>query len=62
MLPLLLSFSCFPSVDMFFDWDSFELEEDELCVDNVDKDDLEDLDSFLSVEQLFFDPPKQSRV
>jgi hypothetical protein len=49
-------------VDMFFDCDTFVLEKDELCVDNVEKDDWEDLDSFLCVEQLFFDPPKQSRV
>jgi hypothetical protein len=39
VLPLLLSFSCFPLVDMFFDCDTFVLEKDELCVDNVEKDD-----------------------
>jgi hypothetical protein len=63
MLPMMLSFSCFPSVDMFFDCcDTFGFEKDDLCVDNVEKDDWEALDSFLCVEQLFFDPPKQSRV
>jgi hypothetical protein len=34
-------------MDMFFDGDTFEVEKDELCVDNVDK---EGFVSFLCVE------------
>jgi hypothetical protein len=45
-------------MDMFFDGDTFEVEKDELFVDNVDK---EGFVSFLCVEYLFLDPPKQSR-
>jgi hypothetical protein len=39
MLPMMLSFSCFPSVDMFFDCCDKGFEKDDLCVDNVEKDD-----------------------